>query len=126
MKAEELDKLKRNDKDGLLTYEYIANNIGECDGELEALCELLCEIDLNGQFTASAARFLHAIDAEAYGEHVRRLVASTIDRDRERAYLGDLIENLYGADYHARARELSAADNNFRRMYKRLFPQSLI
>ena len=126
MKAEELDKLKKEDKDGLLTYEYIANNVGECDADLPALCQLLCEVDLTGQFTASAARFLNAIDAERYADTVHRLVASTIDRDRERAYLGDLIRNLYGADYHARARELSATDNNFRRMYKRLFPQSVI
>ena len=73
---------------------------------------------------ASAARFLHAIDAEHYAEAVRRLVALTIDRDRERRYLGDLMTSIYGEDYAERTPQLIATDNNFRRMYKRLFPDS--
>ena len=36
------------------------------------------------------------------------------------------MEQFYGADYADRADELSAVDNNFRRIYKRLFPQSAI
>jgi hypothetical protein len=36
------------------------------------------------------------------------------------------MEQFYGADYAGRAAELSAADNNFRRIYKRLYPQSPI
>lgn len=35
-----------------------------------------------------------------------------------------MMEQFYGADYAARADELSAADDNFRRIYKRLFPAS--
>ncbi len=33
---------------------------------------------------------------------------------------------MYGPDYADRADELSAADNNFRRIYKRLYPNSVI
>lgn len=126
MTPEQLQSLKAKDSDGLLTYEYIANNIGECDADLPELINILRQIDLSGQFTASAARFLNAIDADRYADAVRALVAATIDHDRERAYLGDLIENIYGSDYAEHAEELSATDNNFRRMYKRLFPQSII
>ncbi|MGM9826602.1 MAG: hypothetical protein ACI30O_00225 [Muribaculaceae bacterium] len=126
MTPEQIQSLKAKDSDGLLTYEYIANNIGECDADLPELIDILRQIDLSGQFTASAARFLNAIDADRYADAVRALVAATIDHDRERAYLGDLIENIYGSDYAEHAEELSATDNNFRRMYKRLFPQSII
>lgn len=126
MTPEQIQSLKAKDSDGLLTYEYIANNIGECDADLPELIDILRQIDMSGQFTASAARFLNAIDADRYADAVRALVAATIDHDRERAYLGDLIENIYGSDYAEHAEELSATDNNFRRMYKRLFPQSII
>lgn len=121
MTDEEIKALKSSDNDGLLTYEYIANNIGQCDDDLMKLVNILREIDLTGQFTASAARFLHAIDAARYDEAVRSLVASTIDRDRERRYLPDLMQSIYGSDFQENAEELSATDNNFRRMYKRLY-----
>ena len=54
------------------------------------------------------------------------MVALIIDRDREHRYIGDLIQSLYGPDYQQHAAELSATDNNFRRMYKRLYPTSAI
>lgn len=125
MTDEEL-KILSTDPDGLLTYEYIANNIGKCDADLDQLVDNLRKVDLTGQFMASAARYLNAIDAERYGEAVRTLVAATIDRDREHRYIGDLMQSLYGENYAERAAELSAADNNFRRMYKRLYPEGLI
>jgi hypothetical protein len=125
MTDEELKTLS-TDPDGLLTYEYIANNIGKCDDDLDRLVDNLRKVDLTGQFMASAARYLNAIDAERYGEAVRNLVAATIDRDREHRYIGDLMQSLYGENYAERAAELSATDNNFRRMYKRLYPEGLI
>lgn len=121
MTDQELTKLKNTDSDGLLTYEFIANNIGECDEQLPELAQILVEVDRSGQFTASASRFLNAINADAYADTVRTLVAATIDRDRERRYLPELMESLYGADFESRSAELSATDNNFRRMYKRLY-----
>ena len=60
-------KILRGDSDGLLTYEYLANHIGECGPEeINALIENMVRIDLSGQFMASAARYLHAIDPAGY------------------------------------------------------------
>lgn len=117
-------KALASDRDGLANYEYLANNIGRCDEDIPAIIDNMQRVDLTGQYMASAARFLHAIDAEHYAEAVRRLVALTIDRDRERRYLGDLMTSIYGEDYAERTPQLIATDNNFRRMYKRLFPDS--
>lgn len=55
---------------------------------------------------------------------IDRLVVASIEKDREHRYLPALIESLYGADYAERAAELSATDNNFRRIYKRLQPSA--
>lgn len=117
-------KALASDCDGLANYEYLANNIGRCDDDIPAIIDNMQRVDLTGQYMASAARFLHAIDAEHYAEAVRRLVALTIDRDRERRYLGDLMTSIYGEDYAERTSQLITTDNNFRRMYKRLFPDS--
>lgn len=126
MTQQEIQELKR-DPDGLMTYEYIANHIDECsESDLDALVDNMVTVDLTGQFLASAARYLHAIDAERFAEPVKRLIASTIDKDREHRYLPDILNSIYGADYADRASELIATDNNFRRIYKRLFPQSAI
>ncbi len=128
MTIQESDKLNlKQDPDGLLTYEYIANHIEALDAEdFDWLCDNMETVDLSGQFLASAARYLHAIDGEAYAATIRRLVAAAIDKDREHRYLPGILNSIYGADYAQRAAELSAADNNFRRIYKRLYPQSII
>lgn len=126
MTQQEIQELKR-DPDGLMTYEYIANHIDECsESDLDALVDNMVTVDLTGQFLASAARYLHAIDAQRFAEPVKRLIASTIDKDREHRYLPDILNSIYGADYADRASELIATDNNFRRIYKRIFPQSVI
>lgn len=117
----------RRDPDGLKTYEYLANHIGECEpADIEQLIDNMERVDLTGQFMASAARYLNAIDPEGYAPAIRRLVAATIDKDREHRYLPDLLQGLYGAEYEAHAAELCASDDNFRRIYKRLFPTSTI
>ena len=70
-------KLLRQDPDGLATYEYLANNIDNCsDEDLDAIVDNMTTVDRSGQFTASAARYLHAIDTERYAAAVERLVAS--------------------------------------------------
>ena len=107
-------KILRGDSDGLLTYEYLANHIGECGPE-----------EINA-LMASAARYLHAIDPAGYAPAIRELVAGAIDKDREHRYLPDLLLGLYGENYQERAVELCAADDNFRRIYKRLFPTSAL
>ena len=128
MAIDETDKHNlRLSQDGLLTYEYIANHIDNLTAEdLDELVDVMIDTDLSGQFLASAARYLHAIDAEVYAPAINRLVAATIDKDREHRYLADVLNSLYGSDYHSRAAELSATDNNFRRIYKRLYPNSVI
>lgn len=112
------------DTDGLKAYEYIANNIDTVLPDLDYVIDCMAKADASGQFLASAARYLHAIDPEAFGSYIQRLVAQVIDRDREHRYLSDLLQGIYGPDYEERADELSAADDNFRRIYKRLFPSA--
>lgn len=124
MITDEIKEL-RNDSDGLRTYEYLANNLESLSAEdMEELIDNMSNVDLTGQFLASGARYLHALDPERYAEAVRRMVALTIDRDRERNFIPDLLTALYGPDYCEHVEELSLNDNNFRRMYKRVYPNS--
>ena len=117
----------QNDSDGLKTYEFIANNLESLSTEdMNLLIDHISKVDLSGQYLASGARDLNALDPEKYGELVRRMVALTIDRDRERNFIPDLLTAIYGADYAEHFEELSANDNNFRRMYKRVYPNSPI
>lgn len=116
-------KRLKDDPDGLLTYEYLANNIETCADDIDALVDNMLRVDHSGQFTASAARYLHAIDRQLYARAIDALVAATIDKDREHRYLQSLLNGIYGDDCMAQAEALSAADNNFRRIYKRLFPK---
>ncbi len=113
------------DPDGIHTYEYIANNIDSIDDDLTWLIDNMIRVDINGQFSVSAARFLHAIDHVKHSEAIDRLVDSAIDKDRERAYIGYLLPDLWGADYADRAESLSASDRSFRRIYKRLHPTGM-
>ncbi|MDE6310456.1 MAG: hypothetical protein K2L96_01390 [Muribaculaceae bacterium] len=122
--TEDDKKRLRKDPDGLLSYEYLANNIGECSQtDLQELVDIMRTVDLTGQFLASAARYLHAIDPEGFDETVRTLVAATIDKDREHKYLPALLMSLYGEDCLERSVQLCASDDNFRRIYKRLYPE---
>lgn len=119
---EQLKKHLSKDPDGLLTYEYIANHIADCGDIMPELVSNMIAVDSNGQFSVSAARYLHAIDPAAYADDIERLVAAAIEKDREHRYIADLLPALWGADYLERAEELSAASNNFRRLFKRIHP----
>lgn len=112
------------DPDGLLTYEYIANNVDSCYDDMDFLVANMIKVDLSGQFVASAARYLYAIDAERYGKYISQLIASVIEKDREHRYLPDLIQGIWGEDYAQRVEELNK-DDNFRRIYKRLYPTGM-
>ncbi|RXE74865.1 hypothetical protein ED551_00735 [Muribaculaceae bacterium Isolate-013 (NCI)] len=125
MIADDIMKSLAADPDGLLTYEYIANHINVLSpDDMTALADNMIQVDRNGQFVVSAARYLSATDRELFAEPIARLIAAAIDKDRERRYLGDLLQAIYGPDYAERAGELSAADDNFRRIYKRLYSNS--
>lgn len=118
------DTMKRlgEDPDGLVTYEYIANHINLLDNdEMTQLVDNMTAVDHTGQFVVSAARYFYATDPVTYAAPINALVAAAIDKDRERRYIGSLLEAMYGHDYRERADELSAADDNFRRIYKRLY-----
>jgi hypothetical protein len=117
------NKLEK-DPDGLLTYEYIANNVDSCDEDMDFLVANMIKVDLSGQFVASAARYLYAIDAAKYDKYISQLIASVIEKDREHRYMPDLIQGIWGADYAQRVEELNK-DDNFRRIYKRLYPTGM-
>lgn len=122
--SEEILKKLRKDEDGLATYEYIANNIGNCDDIMPKLVENIIQVDRNGQFVVSTARYLHAIDKDKYAESIDTLIKAAIDRDREHKYIPDLLSSIWGADYAERVEELNK-DDNFRRIYKRVFPKGI-
>ena len=123
---QELKKQLSQDPDGLLTYEYIANHIGACDDIMSELVDNMIPVDPTGQFMVSAARYLYAINPEAYADSISRLIATAIEKDRERRYLPDLVTAIWGADYAEHAEEIAAKDDNFRRIYKRITPTNAI
>lgn len=114
-----------SDTTGLVTYEYLCNNIGACDCDLPYLVDNIIKIDADGQFTVSAARYLHAIDGNCYGEAVDRLIAAAIGKDRDRKYIGGLLQCIWGDDYQERAEQLKNESDNFRRIYKRVYPTGI-
>lgn len=123
-----IDKLKAlaEDPDGMMTYDYIVNHVDHCLDDMEMLVDNLLSADVSGQFLASSARFLSAVDKETFHTHIGRLVEGAIDRDRERRYIGSLLEALWGEDYMHRVNELNMTDDNFRRIYKRIYPQGVL
>ena len=123
---EDVKKKLSTDPDGLLTYEYIANHIDAVKPDLDWLVGNMENVDLTGQFVISAARYLFAIDPVGFAPNIDRLIKAGIEKDREHRYLGDMLQQMFGPDYADRAAELSAADDNFRRIYKRLYPTSAI
>ena len=112
----------KKDTTGLLTYEYIANNIGTVEPIMSDVIKNIIDVDQTGQFVVSAARYLNAIDAEKYAPNIDLLIKAAIIKDRERAYLPTLASSIWGNDYREHAVELAAHDDNFRRIYKRLYP----
>ncbi len=123
---ETLKKKLAKDPNGLETYEYIANNIDQIDQILPELVDNIISVDRSGQFIISTARYLHAINQEKYASTIDTLIKAAIVKDREHRYLGDLIAGIWGDDYRDRATELCQSDDNFRRIYKRLYPTSII
>lgn len=119
---EELKTKLSKDPNGLLTYEYIANHIGTIDKIMPELVEIMIMVDKTGQFVVSTARYLHAIDSKKFADSIDKLIKAAIEKDRDRAYLGDLAASIWGNDYKEHADELKASDDNFRRIYKRLYP----
>lgn len=124
--TEQEKKALQADADGLKSYEYIANNIETIADDIDDVIENMSRVDKSGQFLASAARYLHAIDRDKFSAQIQNLVSMVIERDREHRYLADLLQGIYGSDYQSHISELIASDNNFRRIYKRLYPSNAI
>ncbi|MBQ7690056.1 MAG: hypothetical protein IJT30_02540 [Muribaculaceae bacterium] len=121
----ELQQHLSNDPNGLTTYEFMANNIGTLGEDIIWLVKNIINVDRTGQFVVSTARYLHAIDHDKYAECIDLLVKAAIVKDRERVYLRDLTASLWGPDYQDHAAELALASDNFRRIYKRLYPMGI-
>lgn len=119
---EQLSKKLSKDPNGLMTYEYIANNIQTIDDIMPELVDNLILVDKTGQFIVSTARYLNAIDSNRFADSIDRLVKAAIARDREHVYLADLAVSLWGPDFREKAAQLCETDDNFRRIFKRLYP----
>lgn len=113
-----------NDVDGMATYDYIVNNVDTCLADMEDLTDNLKRVDLTGQFCASTARFLCAVNADRFRSAIEPLIEAAIDKDRERRYISSLLEAIWGKDYMKRVDELRASDDNFRRIYKRIYNEN--
>lgn len=122
----ELLKSLTEDKDGMATYDYIVNNVDTCLDSMQELVENLKRVDISGQFLASTARFLCAVDREKFAGWLTPLIEGAIEKDRERRYIGSLLQAIWGKDYMEHVDELKAQDDNFRRIYKRVFPSNSI
>ena len=110
------------DAEGMSIYEYIVDNVETCEPEMG---ELICKLrlaDNSGQFLASTARYLSAVDREKFDRWLTPLIEGAIEKDRDRRYIGSLLEGIWGEDYKERVDELKANDDNFRRIYKRIYP----
>lgn len=114
-------KALENELSGMAIYEYIVNNVDACENELPHLTSLMKRADNNGQFLSSTARFLCAIDREKFAPYLAPLIEGAIEKDRERRYIGSLLESIWGKDYMEQAPKLNKEDDNFRRIYKRIF-----
>ena len=122
----ELKKILSSDTDGLLTYEYIANHMGTCDDDMPALADNIIRIDLTGQITVSAALYLHATGPDKYKDIIDKLIAASLQKDREHKYIVDLLPGIWGEDYKSHVEELNRASDNFRRIYKRIYSNDII
>ena len=118
-----MDQLKA-DKNGLETYDYIVNNLDSCAGNMEFLTENLLKADTTGQYLTSTAIFLNKVGKERFGKWIDRLIEGAIAKDRERRYIGSLLEAIWGVDFKDRSSELNQIDDNFRRIYKRIYPEN--
>lgn len=110
-----------NDTEGLATYDFIVNNMPLSDNDMDFLTDNLLKKDKSGKYTASAIRFLISHDKEKLTPWIYRLIDGIIQKDRERRYIGGLLEAVWGADYQDRVEELNK-DDKFRRIYKRVYP----
>lgn len=109
--------------EGMAIYQHIVDNCDTCCDEMPELISKLKHADTSGQFLASTARYLAAIDREKFEPWLAPLIEGAIDKDRERRYIGSLLQAIWGEDYEQNVEALRESDNNFRRIYKRMHPE---
>ena len=117
------DKNEALENQGMEIYEYIVDHADSLEEELTDLIKRLKDVDTTGQFLASTARYLTAVDREKYRPWLGSLIEGAIEKDRERRYIGSLLEAIWGDDYTEHVDELKENDNNFRRIYRRMHPE---
>lgn len=113
-----------SEDEGMKIYEYIVDHAENEDLLMGDMVMKLRNSDRTGQFLCSTARYLAAVDRERFDQWIAPLVEGAIEKDRDRRYIGSLLEALWGSDYKDRAEELKSIDDNFRRIYKRLYESS--
>ena len=111
MTEETRNKISK-DPNGLVIYEYIANNIENIEPDIDELIDYMLRADRNGQFVVSTARYLHAIDREKFASAIDRLIKAAIEKDREHVYLSDLAYTIWGPDYKYLQAPLSCGNLN--------------
>ena len=120
MDSEHNDKLEEQ---GMEVYQQIVDHCEDEGDMLPGLITKLKAVDTCGQFLASTARYLAAVDRQKFEPYLAPLIEAAIERDRERRYIGSLLQAIWGEDFETHAEELKASDDNFRRIYKRLHPE---
>ncbi|MBD5304085.1 MAG: hypothetical protein K2G53_10310 [Muribaculaceae bacterium] len=120
----EENKITIPEEEGMRIYEYIVDNAENEELLMGDLVMKLRNADTTGQFLCSTARYLAAVDRERFCDWIAPLVEGAIEKDRDRRYIGSLLEALWGVDYKDRAEDLKQTDDNFRRIYKRLYDSS--
>lgn len=111
------------DVDGMATYDYLANHVADCLEDMDFITENLLRTDSTGQYLASSARFLSSVNREVFSPWIGRLIEGAIEKDRERRYIGSLLEAVWGENYLENVERLKKEDDNFRRIYKRIYPE---
>lgn len=114
------DYKEKLEEEGMAVYQYIVDNCETCQSEMPQLIDKLRNVDMSGQFFASTARYLAAVDRNQFQPWLAPLIEGAIEKDRERRYIGSLLASIWGDDYESRCEELKSSDNNFRRIYKRI------
>lgn len=115
------EKIMNPEDEGMQIYEYIVDNAESDNLQMGDMVMKLRHADTTGQFLCSTARYLAAVDRERFDQWIAPLVEGAIEKDRDRRYIGSLLEALWGIDYADRVEELKNCDDNFRRIYKRIY-----
>ena len=123
LEMDSTDYREKLEEEGMEVYQYIVDHEDTCHDKMPELIERLHRVDMTGQFFASTARYLAAVNREMFADCLAPLIEGAIEKDRERRYIGSLLTSIWGDDYEQRIDQLRLTDDNFRRIYKRMHPE---